>query len=746
MDKFLYVWDAKKGPEPSYCVLLIRHLYPEILMRKSSTSLLVVLLCLFFVISAAGGAFGQDPEVTPEEPEKKEKKEKTKAEKPDGGGGEVIKFKGTPAKIIEQADALFVTRRYVEAEEGYRQALEKDPNCFHCMYRVALCNEYFQNYKESVKWFESAIALDPNRNDTAYFKLGLSYKMLDRYNDAREMFEKFRKKYTENDDYFKRVDLEIKGCDFAEKEREKDPLYKVWPVNINTSSSDLFPMVLNQNGVDSFLVFMSYRAESFGNDMYTGAAESSFSDLWKAPFEDDSTLGVSENLGKQVNTKQNDGTSSFTSDGMTMYYAICNQGKRGYGCSIYQSNYDPRKKAWGKAQLIEGLNGKREVVINSRGKTKEVPTWDAHPSLSADGMTMFFVSDREGGWGGLDIWYSIKQGEEWSEPVNAGPNINTAFNDMSPYLNKTGDRIVFASDGRVGMGGLDLFVAEGSIGNWKEPKNLGIPINSSYDDFASTWVNKDSTAIFTSNRPQKDKEEEGPDHGRDDIYFARMIPPPPITVAVHGVIRDKKSKQPVPFALVMLFKKTDEGELIPVDTFQTDQSANYNFPLEIDKEYKIVANAPEYLANEENLNTFGLKEDTDFEKNIDIYLERIIIAFPIVLNNIYYDFDYDTLRKESKEELQGRLKKTMDDNPQIVIEIGSHTDSNGSEKYNKDLSERRAKSVVKYLVGLGVKADRLSWYGYGESDLLIYPELTDEDEQLNRRSEFRIMAIDYGDK
>lgn len=721
-------------------------------MRKNPSSLLIFFLSALFILACTSGAYAQDPAAgdttaTVDPIDNSGKKAKKKKDKSSSSSGNTnseceFKFKGSASKIIEQADAMFATRQFICAEEGYRQAMEKEPNCYHCMYRVALCNQYFQEYKEAAKWFEASIALDPNKNDTAYFKLGVCYKMQDRYNDAREMFEKFKKKYTENDDYFKRVDLEIKGCDFAEKEREKDPEFKVWPVNVNTSSGDMFPMVLNQNGVDSFMVFMSYRAESFGNDLYGGAGESSFSDLWKVPFEDDSTFGVPENLGKTVNTKQNDGTCTFTSDGMTMYFSICNQGKKGYGCSIYKSNYDPRKKSWGKSKMVEGLNGKREVVVNSRGKTKEVPTWDAQPTLSWDGQTMFFVSDREGGWGGLDIWYSTLNGEEWTEPVNAGPNINTAFDDMSPWLNKTSDKLFFSTDGRVGIGGLDLFLAEGSIGNWRNPVNLGMPINSSYDDFASTWVNKDSTAIFTSNRPQG--EEEGPDHGRDDIYFAKMVPPPPIVVAVHGVIRDKKTKQPVPFAEVMLFLKDDEGALIPIDTFQTDQSANYNFPLEVEKEYKIIANAPEYLANEENLNTFGLKEDTDFEKNIDIYLERIELIVPIVLNNIYYDFDSDDLRPESKAELDLNLKKTMSDNPNIIVEIGSHTDSNGSEQYNKKLSERRAKSVVEYLIEIGIDPGRLRWFGYGESDLLIYPELTDEDEQMNRRSEFRIMSIDFG--
>ena len=183
--------------------------------------------------------------------------------------------------------------------------------------------------------------------------------------------------------------------------------------------------------------------------------------------------------------------------------------------------------------------------------------------------------------------------------------------------------------------------------------------------------------------------------------------------------------------------------LIPVDTFVTDQSADYNFELQPKKKYRILANAPEYLANEVNLNTMTLHEGhNDLEINIDIFIERIILNLPIILNNIYYDYDKADLRAESMTELD-KLLKILTDNPQITIRVGSHTDSNGSEKYNKDLSERRAKSVMVYLIEKGVPTVRLEWYGYGESELMVYPELSDEDEQQNRRSEFRITSFNF---
>lgn len=297
----------------------------------------------------------------------------------------------------------------------------------------------------------------------------------------------------------------------------------------------------------------------------------------------------------------------------------------------------------------------------------------------------------------------------------------------------------FSTDGMKGYGGSDIFRVEGSAGAWKEKTlmNMGSPINSSYDDFGSVWYKQDSICLFTSNRKGGE--------GRADIYYAKHKPSPPVEVAVHGKIRDKKTRQAVPFAIAILFE-VEEGNpevLIPLDTFVTDQSADYNFQLQPNKKYRIIANAPEYLANEETFNTEGMKPGkNDIEKNIDIYLERIIIDLPIILNNIYYDYDKAELRPESVAELD-KLMKLLKDNPQITIRVGSHTDSNGSEKYNKDLSERRAKSVMVYLIEKGMTGMRLEWYGYGESELMIYPELSDEDEQQNRRSEFRITSFSF---
>lgn len=661
-------------------------------------------------------------------------------------GGDKSEFKGSLEKILQLANNLYRAQRFAKAKEAYVEVLKKDAGNYLATVRVAKCSYFIQEYDDAARFFESAIDIDKEGNDTVYFELGITLRVLDRHNDALAAFKEFQKRWKENDDYLRRVKLEVQGCTFVEEQRKLDPKWRTNCLDINTAMGDNFPSILQRGEDDKYLVITSSRPASKKpakkgkkekglkeSDLFEAYNEG-YSDLWTIKIEDDTTFGVAENMGKKINKKYNDGNSTFSPDGMTMYYSVCNQGKLGYGCSIYEAKYDSRASKWGKPKLVEGLKGSKEVVINSQGKVKKVATYDVHPNLSADGNTMYFVSDREGGEGRLDIWYSTFQGDSWSEPQNLGKRINTAFDDISPDLSDDGNTLYFATNGRVGFGGFDLYKTTGGMGAWGDPENMGAPINSTYDDLAGAWSKDDSTAYFTSNRPACT--------GRDDIYWAKQVGAPPCEFAVHGLVLDKRTKQPVPFATVILYEFDVAGDLIPLDTAKADQGAAYNFELECNKKYKVVANAREYLMNEAEFNTDTKDPKNDIEVNVSIELERIEIERPIVLKNIYYDYDKADLRVSAMSELDS-LKLLLNKNPHIAIQIGSHTDSNGSEDYNKELSERRAKSAVTYLMQGGIEGDRLKWYGYGESQLEVFPEMNDEDEQKNRRTEFRIKCMDY---
>jgi len=645
---------------------------------------------------------------------------------------------GKVKRLLAQADKEYYYFRNPEGAAAlYKQVLKEDPKNQYAAYRLARCYWYTNETGLAVEQYQKALEIDADANDTIYLDLGIAQKKLGRYEEAKASFQEFLKRHKTQDILRKQAEIEFEGCALAQRLLAQQPDYELVVLGINSPASDYAPTLFVVK-TDSFLIFTSHRAGSQGNARYPEYGEPTYSDLWVVQVKNDTLFtgktGKPQNLGKKINTPANDGSAVIAPDGLTMYYTICGEGqyRKKWGCAIYQSTFDPQKKEWGPFEKIEALSGKREVVTNTRGKKKLVPTYDAQPTLSPDGNIMYFVSDRDGGLGGTDIWYAQKVGKEWSAPVHAGKIINTPFNEIYPHVGRDGKTLYFASDGHPGMGGYDIFRSEGRLASWSPPQNLGSPINSSYDDFSLFWIKQDTAGYLASNRPGG--------KGRDDIYFVKRIIRPVIELAVHGTVRDASTKLPIPFATVTLYEMKG-GQLIPLDTFNTDQSAQYRFSLQPGKDYKLIGNAPEYLANEVTVSTRDATRSMDLEADIDIYLDRIEIARPIVLQNIYFDFDKYDIRPDAAVELD-RLAVLLERNPMLRIMIGAHTDTNGSEAYNIRLSNNRAKAVVDYLKQKGIDPKRLTWIGYGESQPLIYPELSDADEQANRRAEFRILSID----
>lgn len=645
---------------------------------------------------------------------------------------------GKVKKLLAQADREYYYFRNPEgAATLYKQVLQEDPKNQYAAYRLARCYWYTNETALAVEQYQKALEINADVNDTIYLDLGIAQKKLGRYEEAKASFQEFLKRHRAQDILRKQAEIELEGCTLAQRLLAQQPDYELVVLGINSPASDYAPALFVVK-TDSFLIFTSHRMGAQGKARYPEYGEPMYSDLWVVQVKNDTLFagktGKPQNLGKKINTPANDGSAVIAPDGLTMYYTICGEGqyRKKWGCAIYQSTFDPQKKEWGPFEKIEALAGKREVVVNTRGKKKLVPTYDAQPTLSPDGNIMYFISDREGGLGGTDIWYAQKVGKEWSSPVHAGKIINTPLNEIYPHVGRDGKTLYFASDGHPGLGGYDIFRSEGRLASWSPPQNLGSPINSSYDDFSLFWVKQDTAGYLASNRPGG--------KGRDDIYFVKRIIRPIIELAVHGTVRDASTKLPIPFATVTLYE-IKGGQLIPLDTFNTDQSAQYRFSLQPGKDYKLIGNAPEYLANEVAVSTRDATRSIDLEADIDIYLDRIEIARPIVLQNIYFDFDKYDIRPDAAVELD-RLAVLLERNPMLRILIGAHTDTNGSEEYNIRLSNNRAKAVVDYLKQKGIDPKRLTWIGYGESQPLIYPELSDADEQANRRAEFRILSID----
>ena len=377
---------------------------------------------------------------------------------------------------------------------------------------------------------------------------------------------------------------------------------------------------------------------------------------------------------------------------------------------------------------------------------KDSVTALGHPAVSPDGKYLYYVSDAVGGFGGKDIFRSRLVGNDFGPMENLGPDINTPGDEMFPYV-RDSVTLYFASNGHPGMGGLDLFKAtQDSTGKW-HVENLKAPINSMGDDFGITFEGDKEKGFFSSNRNDA--------RGYDHLYSFEL---PIITIFIEGIVFDV-DENPIEDATVRIVGKDGLNEKV-----LAKKDGTYRVELERDIRYVMMASARGYL----NQN-FELKTGPE-EKNetyiVDFYLSPI--SKPVVIENIFYDFDKATLRPESQKALDEMIKM-LNDNPNVTIELGAHTDRKGSDQYNERLAQRRAQSVVDYLIAGGIEKERLEAKGYGESvpkvinkkmaknydflnegDVLteefiltLTPEQQEIADQINRRTEFKVLRTNY---
>jgi peptidoglycan-associated lipoprotein len=373
----------------------------------------------------------------------------------------------------------------------------------------------------------------------------------------------------------------------------------------------------------------------------------------------------------------------------------------------------------------------------------------AHPSITKDGLTLYFVSNLAGGFGNKDIWKvtRLRQGDAWSKPVNLGPDINTSGDELFPYIREDGT-LYFSSDGLIGMGGLDIFKATPQPdGSWMV-QNMKPPINSFADDFGIAFEDGNEKGIFSSTRKGK---------GNDDLYTFEL---PPLRFNVTGLVKDEKAGTPITGSVVQLIA-SDGSNL----QSETGTGGDFKFALKPGVDYIFLASKRGYLNGKEKETTKGQDKSRDFMVTILL----TAIDRPVDLPNILYDFDKWDLRPESMVSLD-KLVETLIDNPNVTIEIMSHTDTRNTDEYNLILSQKRAQSVVDYLVSKGIELERLTAKGYGKSSTKVvdagivvqYPflktgiQLTEQfvnslpnDEQkeiahqINRRTEFKVLRTDY---
>jgi outer membrane protein OmpA-like peptidoglycan-associated protein len=560
--------------------------------------------------------------------------------------------------------------------------------------------------------------------DSVQFYYAQSLKANARYDEARKQLDELIKR-TSNEALRNRAQMEYNGLAYLEKLREKPSYYRVKNLEtLNSAQSEYNPVFLNNE-----LYFTSSR----GNGKLYAATGTPFTSLYKVASRgaivDIATVAPLPSFINMPNV--NNGCVTFSPDGRTMVFARGNSGKRkgGDDVDLYISRF--RNGQWTEPQIITG-------GVNTPD------FWDSTPAFSPDGRTLYFASNRKGGFGGTDL-YSAQMDSRgrFSRVRNLGPEINTPGNEMFPYMAEDG-KLYFASDGHPGFGGLDLFVVKRSGGK-TIIENLGEPMNSAGDDFG-IFLFRPDRGFFTSNR-------EG-GKGDDDIYtFVNEDPDLKVVnyyLAGITYTPDKEGKlQILPNTKVSLVD--NKGDVM--QDYVTGNDGKFLFRVYENEDYTLIGESEGYLTKRQPYTTRGKAVDpstlkelvTNITFDTIVVLDKIEINKIFVLENIYYDFNKYDINPAAARELD-KLAQILIDNPEIKIELSSHTDSVDTEEYNMWLSQKRAESAVNYLIRKGISPDRMIAKGYGESRPIARntnPDGTDNPEgrAKNRRTEFKILEV-----
>lgn len=615
-------------------------------------------------------------------------------------------------KRVKEADRLFNNKEYYEALEAYKKASESARGNkalkAEVTYKQGLCYMAFKETKKAEVWFAKAIKAK-YQDPIAILYLGDMMRENGKYDEALAEYEKYSKLKPDDP----RGPAGVESCKLSVKWKAAPTKHVVTNVrDLNSKYDDFSPIYSRKNFKE--IIFTSSREGSIGNgtDGWTGEA---FSDIYEAKLDRNGKWSTPTSFKEPLNSKYNDGAATLNRKYSIMFFTRCEYDKNKVkGCQIYTT----RKKgnSWDEPTLVPFAADSFTV---------------GHPWLSDDEQTLYFASDMPGGLGGRDIWIAPydKKAKSWGTPVNLGPQINTASDELYPTL-RDDTTLYFSSNGHVGMGGLDLFEASYKKGKWGGVSNLKFPLNSESDDYAIIFEGKKERGFFTSSRAGG--------RGGSDIYDFNV---PPVLFTLGGIVYDFDTKAPVEGAKVAMVDK--DG--MTFDVF-TDKTGSYYFDEKKfveDNTYNLVASSTDYLNDKGTETTEGESSGRDFKK--DFFLKTTKKG-PIRLPEILYDLNSAVLRPESKDSLNG-LILTLRDNPNITVELMSHTDSRGSSKSNVDLSQRRAQSVVDYLISQKIDPSRLGAKGYGETRLLNKCKdgvtCSEEEHQRNRRTEFRITSTTF---
>lgn len=631
-------------------------------------------------------------------------------------------------KKVDKALTYFNSGEYTKCSEMlvklYPKTKDRPTKGKICFY-LGECARKTSDPRNAERWYKKAVQAKYS-NPLATLYLADALKMRGNYEDASATYSSYIDLVPDD----KRGEQGVKDCETALQWEKKPTRYIVYPARwLNDKESDFAPAF----GTDSTEIFFtSARESATGNERNANSGQY-YTDIFYSKRDKKGKWSIPIPAEGAVNTNFDEGSPCISADGQTMYFTSCKNIKnQNLGCRIYTSTL-LENATWSAPEEVQLFQDTAVSV--------------GHPCLSPDGRTLYFSSDAPGGFGGRDIWKATREGKnKWGEPQNLGGSINTQDDELYPFAAADGS-FYFSSNGRGGLGGLDIFKHYTKDGV-THTENMQVPINSAGDDFGITFFKKFQKGYFSSNR-------EG--SRGDDIYAFYL---PPIEVSIEGVVKNEETTVVITDAEVKL--TASDGTQLET---KTNNAGTFNFKLTENLDYMFVTNKPGFLKGVGKETTKGLTENTVL--HIEILMSPINQV--IEIENIEYDFNKANLREESMVSLD-KLVEVLNVNSNITIELRANTDFRGNDEANLKLSDERAKSVVNYLVSKGINPARLTSKGMGESNPVKvtkkiadkYPFLKEGDvlseafinnltsnqdreicHQLNRRSEFAVISTDF---
>lgn len=643
--------------------------------------------------------------------------------------------------LIEKGDTYYNTYSFDLAKDYYEKALgsissQEDKALVN--YKLGTCYKMLGSTDKAEMYYGVAVknyVKGVIKPDVLLFYAD-ALRMNGKYEDAIDIYQQYLKVSPQDH----RATSGLESCTIVPKWINRPTRYKVVNVSkFNTLQLDFSAVWASKDY--RVLYFTSSREGSMGSrDNYKSGQK--FTDIFEVSRDRKGNWSEPVPLAGSINTEEDEGASTVSLKGNDMFFTRCKAGKKvDEPCKIYYTS--KKGNAFGEPTLMSFPGFDNYEV--------------GYPALSPNGLILYFSAEAPQGYGGMDIYMVVRSStsqNDFGRPINLGPKVNSLGDEVFPTVRKDGT-VYFASDGHKGMGGLDIYkVVTDSLENITEIKNMKHPINSSFDDFGIIFSGDKEEGYFSSNRKGG--------KGSDDLYSFTL---PPLVITLNGMVRDTTDVDNI--KMIKEAKITINNDAGVAGELVSSETGRFTYELEQDQNYKVKAEvSKDFFSNSIDFSTFNIEYDTVI--NVQINLARI----PRIINlpNIEYEYDKAELRPESAVALDG-LVKTLEDNPNLTIELRAHTDFRGNDDYNMELSLARAKSCVDYLIEKGIAADRLTARGLGETeprvitkelaeehpafkvaDILTEPYIKnlksnkhqEEAHQVNRRTEFSVLSTDYG--